>query len=162
MIMIGLKQAKANFFSTDAVKAKMDNATRLDLQRAGGIVRTIARRSMRRHAYKGKYEKGSPPGKPPYARTGLIRDMIFFSYDGATKKVVVGPTLINRPTGAPKILEFGGLATITKRRFRHRKGRNVLETTSRKLSVQARPFMGPALAEAKPRLAELWRNSIRS
>jgi hypothetical protein len=65
--------------------------------------------------------------------------------------VVVGPTLINRPTGAPETLEHGGDAEI----FDRKTGK------SRTVRIEPRPYMGPALAAESPKFAAMWANSVR-
>lgn len=62
--------------------------------------------------------KGSPPGSPPFARTGrgsrdaLVRRGLDFGFDLATKSAVVGPVRLGNTTGAPATLEFGGTARV--------------------------------------------------
>lgn len=129
MIGMELKAAKEGFFDREAVTKKLDAKTRRWLSRFGSFVRRRDQTSQRRR-------KGvSPPGKPPYAHTGLIRDNTFFVYEEsfARKGVVVGPILLRRGgKGILEALEEGGETT------RRRKGRDVKET------VQARPHTGPA------------------
>lgn len=112
-------RAKEWFLDSKRVEFLVDKDTAQFLNRVGGNVRTIARRSMRRR------KKGvSAPGQPPLAHTGKLRDGIWYAYDPKTKSVVVGPTRFNqisyvfdgggqgrnfRAGAIPAILEFGGL-----------------------------------------------------
>ena len=105
---ITLKEAKAGFFDRKAVIAQMDDVTRLALSKFGAWVMVRARHSIRQR------NKISAPGKPPNSHTGLLRNNIVFSYDAATKSVVIGPTKLNKDEGIPRLLEDGGTAT---RRF---------------------------------------------
>jgi hypothetical protein len=138
-----LNAAKAGFFDRVKVMNAVDKATRGVLSKFGAFVRQRAKTSIRPR-------KGtSPPGLPPYSHTGLLRRFIFFSYDNERHSVVIGPTLINTPTGAPETLEHGGATTILDRRRRKR------------VTIQPRPYMGPAFEAEKAQLPSLWRNSVR-
>lgn len=143
--MITIKMAKSAFFDRIAVTDAVDRATLGVLSKFGSFVRRRARSLIR------KRKKTSDPGKPPSSHVGLLRDLIFFSYDASAKSVVIGPTLSNKPTGAPKTLEYGGPATIVDRR----KG------TSHQVLIQPRPFMNPALQAELPGLPAMWANSVR-
>lgn len=82
------------------------------LGRAGAYIRGIARRSIG----KGR-GKPSAPGKPPYSRTGRLKDSILYSVDKAAGTVVIGPT----KSGIGRIgqtHEFGG--TEPRKRGRRR------------------------------------------
>lgn len=111
--------------------------------RAGGLVRTIARRSMRRR------KKSSPAGSPPSVHAGQLRDLLFFGYDTATGSTVVGPVPFKAGT-VPKLLEFGGTAPRT-----DRSGKTVTATYA------GNPFMKPALTKAEPSLPPMWQNSVK-
>lgn len=134
------------FFDRGAVTRAVDKAKRAVLSKAGAFIRTTARHSIRTR-------KGSaPPGKPPHSHKGTLRRLIFFGYDRSSDSVVVGPVGFRRST-APNVLEFGGKATLVRRR----RGRLVRQ----RASYDARPFMGPALAKERPRLPSRWANSLR-
>ncbi|HUX17173.1 MAG TPA: hypothetical protein VMW52_11920, partial [Phycisphaerae bacterium] len=78
-------RVKELFFDAPAVRRAMDDASHKALSRIGAFLRTRARGSMRE-------AKGpSRPGKPPHAHVGTIKRLLFFSYDRATRSVVVGP-----------------------------------------------------------------------
>jgi hypothetical protein len=136
------------FFDTDRVKRAADSAARKNLSKAGAYVRTAAKSSIRQR------KAISAPGRPPSSHTGLLRKLIFFGYDSGRKTVVVGPMRLNQKTGAaPQALEHGGPSTVvTGRRNRRR---------SRRIRVQARPYMGPALAKEAPKFEGLWASSIK-
>ena len=144
-------RVKRLFFDKKAVRRSVDRAKRRSLSRAGAFVRQRARTSMRRR-------KGSaPPGKPPYAHEGSLRRLVFFAYDRGSESVVVGPVGFGR-SKAPSALEFGGRVTIKQRR-RRASGKRVV--TSRRVRIQPRPFMAPALAKEASQLPKAWRNSVR-
>jgi len=103
--------------------------------------------------------KGSaPPGKPPHAHEGSLRRLILFGYDRASDSVVVGPAMLNKPGAAPSVLEFGGKTTIKQRR--RRAGRRHV-VTKRRVRIEARPYMGPALRKELPNIPKAWANSVR-
>lgn len=167
--MIGIKEAKGNFFDRPTVMDAVDKAKIRVFLRFGGRVRLTAQRSMRRRL------KIAEQGKPPSAHVGTIRDLLFFSYD--SNSVVIGPTLSNRPSGAPKLMEYGGVtpnqgvilvpASEAKGELpsfgRPKKGSKKLVAikTSGPWHYKPHPFMQPAFEEALPGLPVMWQNSIR-
>jgi len=136
------------FFDTERVKRAADTATRTVLSKAGAFIRTAAKSSIR------KRKAISAPGQPPSSHTGLLKRFIFFGYDADRKTVVVGPMRLNQKIGAaPEALEHGGPSTVVSGlRNRRRK---------RRIRIQARPFMGPAMAKEAPKFPGLWANSVR-
>lgn len=155
MVGLTLKSAKEGFFDRPKVLGIAGEASVKVLSRQGALVWKIARRSIR------KRKKPSQPGSPPSSHVGLLKDMMFFSYDDSSRSVVIGPVLINKPTGAPRTLEFGGDTEIEEHKFRYRGGKRVYLTVRKKVTIKARPYMGPALEAAKPYLEKTWQNSIR-
>lgn len=134
------------FFDRPAVKRSVDAAKRRVLSKGGAFIRTAARTSIRKR-------KGSaPPGKPPHSHKGTLRRLILFGYDKSSDSVVVGPVGFTRST-APNVLEFGGKATLVRRR----RGKLVRE----RAAYDSRPFMGPALQKERPKLPSRWANSLR-
>jgi hypothetical protein len=87
----------------------------------------------------------SRPGEPPRSQTGLLKQFLFFGWDPSTRSVVVGPARLNKPTNAPRVLEYGGIVTI--------RGRSV--------TIFPRPYMEPAYQLEKKNLVEVWRDSVR-
>lgn len=102
--------------------------------RQGALVRTIARRSIRTR------KRPSQPGQPPTNRKGLLKRFIFYSWDATTQSVVVGPE------------KLPGAKTYTPA---------ALEGTRPRRQLQPRPFMGPALDQARDKLPELWQGAIK-
>ena len=153
--MITLKAAKNNFFDRAVVINAVDRATLRVLSKFGAFVRTRAESSIR------KRKKASLAGDPPSSHVGLLKALIFFSFDQGSRSVVIGPTLINRPTGAPEVLEYGGDTTVTDYQFRRRGGKNVREAKTRRIHVKARPYMNPAFQAELPGLPAMWANSVR-
>lgn len=142
--MIGF-EIKRMFFDRQAVISKVDAATRRVLSRFGAFVRRSAKSSIR------KRKKPAPPGQPPSSHTGLLKKFIFFGYDADRRSVVIGPTRLNQKGRgeAPPLLEYGGKTTLK------RGGKK------RRVTYQARPYMGPAFEKEKPQLPAMWRGSVR-
>jgi len=139
---------KRMFFDRKAVTGAVDKATGRVLSRFGAFVRRTARSSIR------KRKRTSRPGEPPTSRTGLLKRFIFFGYDPSRRSVVIGPARLNQKVGdAPEALEYGGMTTVVEG-TRHKRRK-------RKVRIVARPYMGPAFEQERPKLAAMWRDSIR-
>lgn len=143
MIDLRIKQM---FFDRPKVKRAVDAARRQVLSKAGAFIRQTARTSIR------KRKGTSKPGSPPHSHVGLLRRFILFGYDKQSDSVVIGPVGF-KASGAPRVLERGGTATVTRRKRGKR--------TERRVRIAARPYMQPALEKERPILPELWRNSVR-
>ena len=143
--MIGMK-FKRMFFTSKAVLSATDRATRRVLSRFGAYVRRAAKSSIR------KRKAISAPGKPPSSHTGLLKRFILFGYDPTRRSVVIGPLRLTRGNrcDAPRALEEGGTARMVRR------GRK------KRMTIKARPFMGPAMEKEKPKLPHMWRDSVSS
>lgn len=156
--LITIRAARSNFFDRQSIVTAAGAARVKVLSRFGAFVRQRAKTSIR------KRKKASKAGSPPSSHNGLLRQFLFFSYDRERGSVVVGPALINRPTGAPETLEYGGDTTIEEHRFvsgpKYGNRARYL-TEHKKIHVQPRPFMGPALAAELPGLPAMWQDSIR-
>lgn len=104
------------FFDRKAVQDAVGRATARNLARAGALVRTIAKRSMRRRA---DPNNASAPGQPPHSHPksgGWLRKFILFALDGKDN-VVIGPARnANAKGDAPELMEHGGSSTFTPRR----------------------------------------------
>ena len=133
------------FFDSAVVLKKTDAATHKVLGRFGAYVRQTARQSIRNR--KGSSKSGSPPTN----QTGLLKYNIYFGYDPERQSVVIGPAKLNKGTPeALAALEYGGTSTMTTR-----KGKK------KRITVAARPFMGPAYEKEQPKLPAMWAGSIK-
>lgn len=149
MIGFKLEDAKGMFFDRKAVMNAVDKGTRKVLSKFGAFVRTRAKSSIR------KSKKAAPPGKPPRSHTGLLKRFIFFVFEPATRNVVIGPAKLNqKDSGAPEVLEKGGMSKVVRG---SRRRRRVVRTAA----IAARPYMGPAFEAEKKQLPALWANSIK-
>ena len=139
---------KETFFDRKAVRSAVDRTARRVLSRFGAFVRRAAKSSIR------KRKRTSAPGEPPSSHTGLLRRFIFFGYDAGKRSVVIGPARLNQKIGdAPHALEHGGMSTVVEG-LRGRRRR-------RRVRIKARPYMGPAFEQERPKLAAMWRDSVR-
>lgn len=129
---------RLDFFDAARVLAAVSRAERRVLSKFGAFVRTRARSSIR------KRKASSPPGRPPSSHEGSLRRLLFFAYDSSSRSVVVGPVPFRRGE-APALLERGGPAVRRGKPARYR----------------GNPFMAPAAEAERPRLAPLWRDSVR-
>lgn len=173
MIGLSVRQTQGLFFDRQAVTRAVSRSERRVLSRFGAYVRTGARSSIRparrkklseltpeeqrRHRLRTRMARreGRPqpklplahsrPGEPPRSITGLLRRFLYFAFDPSRRSVVIGPARINSGSGAPQTLEHGG--------FANRRGKRV--------RIEARPYMGPALEREEHRLPQLWRDSVR-
>jgi len=144
--VIGFKieAAKGLFFDRSPVMKSTDRATRKVLSKFGAFVRQTARSSIR------KRKSSSRPGQPPTNKTGLLKKFIFFGYSPESRSVVIGAALLNKSTGAQRILEHGETVEA------ERRGKSVQH------KYEPRPYMQPAFEkEQSQQLPSLWRNSIR-
>lgn len=94
-------------FNAKPVLDRVETGTRRALLREGGYTKTVARRSMRRR------KKASPPGQPPSAHRGTLKEHLFAVLDtNGRVSVVVGPSLEwGNSRGlktVPEVLEEGG------------------------------------------------------
>ena len=145
--MIGMV-TKHMFFDRDKVRKRTDAGTQRVLSRFGAYVRTTVKHSIR------KRKRISDPGEPPSSHTGLLRRFIFFGYDHGRRSVVIGPMRLNQKVGdAPAALEYGGTSTVVEGLRRRRR--------KRRIRIAARPYMGPAFEQEKPKLPAMWRDSVK-
>lgn len=185
-VSLGMKvnKAKSLFFDRPRVIAATDRAKRRTLGRAGGYVRLVAQRSIR------KRTGVSRPGNPPHSHAPhLLRKLIFYVWDQRRDGVVIGPAKLNSTLydDALEMLEYGG---ATKRRLlvinRAADGDSYVDASGRlrgkggkflggpavqfrhsdkaplvTTRYRARPFMGPALEKSRSKIAEFWKDSIR-
>lgn len=161
-----LAQLKGLFFDRAAVQKAVDRGMLRALSRLGAYVRRAAQTSMRR-----RKNGVSPPGSPPFAKAGDVRDKLFFSYDPVTKSVISGP-LGYRKSVVPHLHEFGGsvngdgrVLLLKNSPGRDATGRFVSKGVRRvvlkgRVHYPPRPFMRPALEKVLPKFASAFRGSV--
>ena len=126
------------FFDRERVRGMLRITTRQALAKAGALVRTIARRSMRyvtglreqeRQIAAGERKRlsGEPapsaPGTPPHAVRPhpWLRQHLYYAYDPGRGSVVIGPVRLSSRTNVPAVHEFGGTVMVRNKRRRVRK-----------------------------------------
>lgn len=137
-------KAARSFFDSELVLSELKAGERAALGKAGAYVHGVARRSMRNQRDPNKF---SQPGKPPFAKKGQLKKLLFFSYDPQTRSVVVGPAAFGKAE-APAALEFGGTVSSPRRKRRGKPGK------PQRVDVAPRPFMGPALEVSKDKIPD--------
>jgi hypothetical protein len=142
---VRVRDAQGGFFDRAKVMSAIDPATRRVLSGFGAFVRRRARSSIRTR------KRISTPGAPPSSHTGLLKQFIYFSFDAASRSVVIGPAKLNKP-GDMAVLEHGGDTTL------RRRGKSF------RAHYEARPFMQPAFdAEiAAGTIERMWRRQAGS
>lgn len=132
------------FFDRQKVIDRIGKAKARFFIRYAGKIRTIARRSMRRVKDRKRY---SAPGNPPFAKSGLLRDRLFFALDKSADSVVIGPEGFKKAE-VPALHEYGG--TVTRRR----RGQSI------PVAYPPRPYMGPAYEQVEPDIPKYWQDSV--
>lgn len=160
-------EVKGLEFSPESVIKEVRKAGRKIAYKAGGLIRTISKRKLKPRLQKKvselteeekeKYDqskkrakrkglprpkrpfKPSAPGEPPRLRDAKspLKYLLFFAV-GKDNDVVIGPK--RAKSGIAGVLEYGG--------------------TSNGKRIEPRPFMGPSLEEAAPKLDDYWQNSV--
>jgi len=170
---INWKDAKSMFFDESKITKGMAKAEKQYLSKAGGLIRKVAQRSIR------KRKKPSQPGSPPHSHQGRLKKFLFYGLDEKNGKAFVGPVLLGKPAEGsnktvPEILEYGGDVTINEvvfwktgewvtddRKYRRRKWYKVAKKRKRRATIQPRPYMQPALKESQSKLPGLWRGKFK-
>jgi len=150
---------KSCWFDSAEITKRMDAATRRVLSRFGSYMRKVARHSIRTR------KGASQPGEPPHGHSGLLKSFIFYGYDKASGSFAVGGTVIIGPEKlsgrasetALSALEYGGRTTTVESRYRPGERRTKVY---KQITIEARPFMGPAFERSKQQLPELWQDCL--
>lgn len=190
MASIKSAKLKSFFFDRVKVHRAIDKATHKNLSKAGAYIMRTARGLIRSPGKKGLPSKpGKPPknrtGKlrdkilfayEPDRRSVIVgpeeTNQVFFSGDG--KPTTGTGASVLEYGGEIQVLEvFGPIATGNgsggttfttgwKRADLRSKRRNAGKPTRlRKVKIDARPYMGPALAKNEKKVSSFWRDSIR-
>ena len=102
-------------FDRPKVRRYVKDKSITSLGHAGGAIRLVARRSIRRTK-----EKPSQPGTPPHTRRGQLKKALRYNVERQNEKVVIGPTR----SGISNIAsthEFGKRRKVSNPRRRIRK-----------------------------------------
>lgn len=121
-------------FDPQTVLRPEARAARRWLNWVAATIRKIAQRSMPRR------EGASTPGTPPHTHKRILPRAIVYDVEINYRRAVIGPA-------ASKAGTVGGA---------HEHGGQY-----RGQDFDARPFMGPALEKAEPKMAPMWADSIK-
>ena len=182
---VGFDRSVFKFF--DTLDKRYDKERMEVLNKAGKVVRGIARRSIRKRAWKAAANRRgrpakhgtyttywggttsiSPAGSAPRSHTSGSTfgiKSILYGYDSKTDQVIVGPVGGNRSRNSvPQVLEFGGQTVTNIPAYAIAKKRAVGIYTKRKhrmrKTIKARPYMGPALKIFTKDYPKLFRDTL--
>ena len=152
---------KDAFLDRSAISNAIDRERKRALSRQGGLVRTIAKRSLKKKA---NPSATSPAGSPPYSHAPHnLRRLLWYAYSPFEQSVIVGPVGFGRSgKPVPEIHEKGGTATIVvPKKGKGRRKKFGRKTTKKTVHYSERPFMGPSRRTAAPHFPEMWRDSVK-
>jgi len=152
MSLGNVNKSKSFFFDRQAVIKAADKQTRAVLSKFGSFVRRTAKGLIRNAGKKGA---SSRPGQPPKSHNGMLKKFLFFVFDPARQSVIIGPAKLNGTISdnCPAVLEKGGTTKV-------RVWQNHQKVV-KKVHVEARPYMGPAVSKEIKQLPSLWANSVQ-
>lgn len=177
MLNLEIKQAQKMFFYDRAGRQRIfngvDKARHKALNRAGALIRTIARRSLKPARQKSigemteqekarwlsqvenwrargktgpkprRPKQSSKPGEPPRNHAGHLKKFLYYAFDPQSKSVVIGPAVL------PQISTPGVPGILE------------YGGVSEGSRIEPRPFMRPAEAKARRDYTDVWKNAIR-
>lgn len=137
---------------SEILEAEAKASARLN-KRAGGLIRGIARRSVKR-----RKKKKSLPGNPPFTHVSgnLGAKSILWDYNPRTRILRVGPTDKANTKEGMRALEFGGRAPI---KLTSRQRRKYKKKYYRAL-IKKRPTMAPAGAAFERSYPDLYKDAF--
>lgn len=162
------------FFDREAIRRAVGRGVASALSKSGATVRTFARRGLKR-----RKRKSLPSQTPSIHSTHPVKTLkaIWFEFEPSRWGVVIGPrkfeakgrSPVRSAAGAtvPNVLEFAGDVIIDEKRvgagwaLAYRKAKPGQPTRRRRSRIGARPFMGPALADARTSIPENFRGCVR-
>lgn len=136
---------KKFFLDRQKVLDRIGKAQAKVFMQAGGKVRTIARRSIRRR------KRPSKIGQPPSSHVAsgeFGMKTILFALPPGSDRVVVGP-VGGKGSSVPRVLEFGG------------RSRTYNLPGKTHAYVAARPYMRPALEKFESSYPDLWKDVVK-
>lgn len=153
------------------LRDKITRGNKKALFRTGALIRTTARRSIKKapqEKKQGRDERGrftkkkktgrrvaSKPGGPAYYRVGTIKRLMKFEPDLQAETVAVGPIRFpskQKEKWIPKILERGGTSLIT---YQEDSG----EWVTRRKKIKPRPTMHLAEEKVRTKYVDFWKDA---
>lgn len=142
---INFRLITSRFFDRQEVIRLTKPQERRYLARSGALVRSIAKRSMRKGYTKRHGRVRSKPGEPPRRQSNpLLYKFMFFWLDEDDASVTIGPAALYKQGRAADVLEKGGVVPYGWMRGK---------------TLKARPYMEPALETVQPQLQQIWDTS---
>ena len=166
-------RVKIVFFDRSIIKKNWKKMNRGPLQRAGSLIKRIARGSIKRRKPGGRPGPiGGPPRSRQPGKTPPFKQIFNDFLNLRQTAQVVGMVGYGSRNPAPGLQEHGGRARRTlfvpktsgSGRLRRRKDgilRKSRKPVSQTVRIPKRPFMFPALLKGKSRMPQLWKNSLR-
>ena len=174
------------FFDREAVQKAVERGNLRALSKAGAFIRTRARSSLRRR--KKPSPAGSPPSVHSRDSFATLKN-ILFGLEPQRQAVIIGPVALRGSSGnaatapvsgtVPNVMEFGGAIAVSEQQVtfhdhgqkvvqwvqanprRRRPGKRDIPRRRRRVRVDARPFMGPALEAEAQHIPDAWSGSVR-
>lgn len=174
------------FFDREAIQKAVERGNLRALSKAGAFIRTRARSSLRRR--KKPSAPGSPPSVHSRDSFATLKN-ILFGLEPQRQAVIIGPVALRGSSGnaatapvsgtVPNVLEFGGAIAVSEQQVtyhdhgqkvvqwvqanprRRRLGKRDLPRRRRRVRVEERPFMGPALEAEAQHIPDAWAGSVR-
>lgn len=171
-----------SFFDRTPVVNALDRASHRVLSKFGSYVRSDARQSIRRR------KRVSRPYESPTNQTGKLKRGIYFAYERRRRSVIIGPQLFPGRSSSQTLetLEYGGPAVVkkikgkAKARYQRRnknkrwtkpeidrivankqvRGEQLGKVVSQQITIEPRPFMGPAYKANENKVPEMWRDAL--
>ena len=171
LVNVTISGAKAGFFDSPKIIAKLEKGQRRALSRCGAYVRQTAKNSLKYKPVKSDAPAGSPPfvhrserftrttvnkktGASKTRPTSPLKELLFFSYDEASKSVVIGPAIFRQASRknylVPSVLEMGGTVPAKQR------GNRIVPT-----QIAPHPYMNPALRKELPKFSQTFANIVK-
>lgn len=167
MGLLAMKVRSMNFFDRNIFKKKWQWMNNNPLTRSAGLVRKIARGSIRRVTN----NRPSKSGKPPRSRdaSGAMK-RIFYVTDTLNTQAIVGLVGFGTDTVPTPAVHEHGLRALRwvkvadGKQRRNKKGqfrKQRKKFVKKMVQYPKRSFMEPALRKARPKIPSFWRGSIK-
>lgn len=153
------------WLNADEVRRKVEAAAVAPLAKCAAVVEAEAKRLLS-HGSKSigtaqfgdkrapvEYQS-SPPGQPPFLRTGNLRDSIAYAKSGP-QSYVVGPS---GKGWYGRVHEFGALIDVTPKMRGYLRINFGWNVRADRINIPPRPFMRPALERSVTKFPELFRD----
>jgi len=180
--MAFIKVTAKHISSNRRVLGELARGKRRALYRVGGLIKQIAKRSIRKKR-QGKFGKPSRPGSPPKSITHGLRNSFEFKVMDDDSSVIIGPIRKSTPNNVANLHEEGGTVAgragrvpIHKRAVRkgvkwkegeepypsNRYPDHMMVLMPARRKYPERKFMGPAATKAQDKYPDIFKDLLRS